>query len=187
MSYILDAVRKADQERRENLAPVVHSLGTQSQSRMPVNSRLSGHWPTIIAGTLLVNLAGWYWSSNARTTPELDSAIASFETPAETSVTSSNPVATSQTEHLPLQIAPLNKVPLWQASVDAQNAVRSLDFSFHVYADDVSKRTIIINGLRVAENDQISRDLALNEITNSGVILLYQNSSLIEVDILEQW
>ncbi|MEM8498363.1 MAG: general secretion pathway protein GspB [Pseudomonadota bacterium] len=187
MSYILDAVRKADQERRENLAPVVHSLGAHSHSRMPVKSRLNAHWPAIIAGTLLVNLAGWYWSSNARSTSDKESAIASLEPHAEASVEISNPHATPQAEQPSLQIERLDKVLLWQAPVDAQNAVRSLDFSFHVYADDASRRTIIINGQRVAEKDQISQDLALNEITNNGVVLLYQNSLLIEADILEQW
>ena len=183
MSYILDAVRKADQERREKLAPDARSLGAQSPSKMPENSRLGAHWPAIIAGAILVNLAGWYWSSGARTPPKADSGIAVEIPLADDSMVAVESIAASQTAN----IEEPHKVPLWQAPVDAQNAVRSLDFSFHVYANDASRRTIIINGQRVAEKERISQDLTLNEITNSGVILGYQNSLLIEVDILEQW
>ncbi len=180
MSYILDAVRKADQERRENLAPVARSLGAQSQSKMPETSRLGAHWPAIIAGAILVNLAGWYWTL---ATPEANSAVAAELPPAIDSIATVEPLAASQIA----QTRQPHKVPLWQAPVDAQNAVRSLDFSFHVYATDPSRRTIIINGQRIAEKERISQDLALNEITNSGVILAYQSSLLVEVDILEQW
>lgn len=187
MSYILDAVRKADQERRENLTATAHSLGAQSHSKMPENSGLVLRWPGVIAGLLLINLAGWYWSSNARNTPEADRAIANPAPVENTSVTVSDPVVAGQTERYSKPSEGLAKIPQWQAPVDAQNAVRSLEFSFHVYADDAAKRTIIINGQRVAEKDRISQDLSLDQITNSGVILLYQNRLLVEVDILEQW
>ncbi|MFK7731883.1 MAG: general secretion pathway protein GspB [Pseudomonadales bacterium] len=183
MSYILDAVRKADQERRENLAPVAHSLSAQSHSTMPASSRLGSSLPAILAGVVLLNLAGWYWSSNAHHTSESASAAPLEKTP----VIISDPTVSVENETQLTQVAQLSKVQLWQSPVDAQNAVRSLEFSFHVYADDVAKRTIIINGQRVAEGDRISQDLSLSEITSSGVILRYQDSLLIETDILEQW
>ncbi len=187
MSYILDAVRKADQERRENLTPAVHSLGAHSQSKMPESSRFGAHWPVIAAGVVLLNLTGWYWSSNARNATELQ-ALKHTPIAAEAKLPDSKDVITeSQTEHLAASSQALTKIPLWQASADAQNIVRSLEFSFHVYAEDAAQRTIIINGQRVAEKQRISQDLSLSEITSTGVTLLYQNNSLIEVDILEQW
>ncbi len=191
MSYILDAVRKADQERQENLAPTVHSLSVQSPPGMPVKSRMGMQWPVIVLGVLAVNVSGWYWLSQSEQTRDIVSLANDTQTRQISDVAPSERFNPAQNLQAGQQVAQLTtqdkRVHLWQAPVDAQNVVRALEFSFHVYADDASKRTIIINGQRVAEKEAISQDLRLEEITSSGVILRYQENLLIEVEILEQW
>lgn len=75
---------------------------------------------------------------------------------------------------------------LWEQPVSFQNLIPDLDFAFHVYSELVEQRTIIINDRRLAEGQMIARGLKLHTITESGVILFYQDR-FFHVDVVTQW
>ena len=55
----------------------------------------------------------------------------------------------------------------------AQEAIPELHFAGHTYAEDPSKRMIIINNNILREGDKVNNSLSLIEITWTGVILDY--------------
>ena len=75
---------------------------------------------------------------------------------------------------------------LWEQPVSFQNQLPTLDFAFHVYSEVVEQRTIIINDRRLTEGQMIARGLKLHTITESGVILFYQDR-FFHVDVVTQW
>ena len=75
---------------------------------------------------------------------------------------------------------------LWEQPVTFQNQLPTLDFAFHVYSEVVEQRTIIINDRRLTEGQLIARGLKLHTITESGVILFYQDR-FFHVDVVTQW
>jgi general secretion pathway protein B len=61
-----------------------------------------------------------------------------------------------------------------------------LSFSSHMYSSTARYRSIIINGRRLKEGQLLSADLAVHEITETGVIMQF-NDTRFEVDVLSQW
>ena len=59
-------------------------------------------------------------------------------------------------------------------------------FSFHVYASDPARRTIIINGRRLREGQPINGETRLQHITADGVIVEFRNYR-IALPVINQW
>ena len=55
-----------------------------------------------------------------------------------------------------------------------------------MYSEVAEQRTIIINDRRLTEGQMIARGLKLHTITESGVILFYQDR-FFHVDVVTQW
>lgn len=67
-----------------------------------------------------------------------------------------------------------------------RSALPSMAFSFHVYASDPARRTIIINGRRLREGQSIDRETRLQRITSDGVIIKFRNYR-IALPVINQW
>ncbi len=198
MSYILEAVRRAEEERREQESPNVRRLQTVAY-QTAAHEQAFPNWAkalTLIAG---LNIAGWY--AYVQLSPEalptqavaensVTAGPASFDRSADLEPKESGQgivrdVTTA--EHASVRDArQLQRMPLWQAPAAAQAAVDKLEFSFHVYAEKPEQRAIIINGQRMTEGERISTELSLREITPNGVLIQFQHLLLL-VDVLEQW
>lgn len=63
MSYILDALQRADAERERGHVPGLHSQIVPPTSRKAARPRRWQAWPTTIAlvGALLIGAAAWWW------------------------------------------------------------------------------------------------------------------------------
>ena len=193
MSYILDALRKAEQERQSQHTPDLHSM--QGGRRAP--QRNAAKWLWIAAAVVVVIIAvnAAFWLGQARSPADGD-RIASAEvqtppsqqSPAKAAPAAQpNPVVAVQPAET--AVAPVEQRPvqeLWQVASHIKAAVQDLKFSFHVYSSKPQRRTIIINDHRMREGDQITADLTLLEITEDGVILAHPDT-LVHVSILEQW
>lgn len=193
MSYILDALRKAEQERQSKQTPDLHSV--QGSRVAPKNSSVK--W--LLAGAIVlviavVNVAVWLWQSrppasdtgNAGTEAQ---APASKQSKAPASKASTSPAVAEPAAVQPAAVAPAEQrsvQELWQVASHIKAAVQDLKFSFHVYSTKQQRRTIIINDHRMREGDKITADLTLQEITKDGVILAHPDT-LVHVSILEQW
>lgn len=115
----------------------------------------------------------------------------------------SPPVQTRQTE-LPVQpaeptvtapkqpIAPQSKPAQTKTMTTAElpasvrSALPAMAFSFHVYASDPARRTIIINGRRLREGQAINAETRLHRITSDGVIVAFRNYR-IALPVINQW
>ena len=63
-----------------------------------------------------------------------------------------------------------------QLPPSAQADVGKMKFAGHVYSEDTARRMIMINNKILREGDAIDTDFRLQEITGSGVILLYKST-----------
>lgn len=189
MSYILDALRKAEQERQTKRTPDLHSV--QQGSVAPKKSPSRWLWiGVVLVAIIAINTAVWLWQSRgsdnstpvARVQNETPSAQESRAAPLQREVpvqAEASLQAAGAARQRPVQ-------QLWQVASHIKAAVQDLKFSFHVYSSKPQRRTIIINGHRMREGDRITADLTLEEITKDGVILSHPDT-LVNVSILEQW
>ncbi|MFK8022259.1 MAG: general secretion pathway protein GspB [Pseudomonadales bacterium] len=191
MSYILDAVRKAEEERQQSKNPGVRNLGTVGISPNKLSNRR--YWVGGALALIIANAAAWYaLSQDAESDTVASKSVATEEAVVKraSSLDSAETISTVQVEPTQAVFDTTSQSPqqvkLWQAPVDAQTAIGGLEFSFHVYSTDSQRRTIIINKQRMREGERISDSMTLNRITESGVLLAY-NNLLVEVEILEQW
>ncbi len=196
MSYILDALRKAEQERQSQKTPDLHSM--QGGRRAPRRNAAKWLWigASIIAVVVAVNLA--FWLGQARV-PADDDRVAGSEpqeapsqqrqaaAPVKPAAAQTSPVVEpAQLQSAAALVEQRSVQELWQVATHIKAAVQDLKFSFHVYSSKPQRRTIIINDHRMREGDQVTADLTLEEITEDGVILAHPDT-LVHVSILEQW
>ena len=201
MSFILDAIKKSEADRKKSQQADVYSLQDQEISQYPKHSRGS-RWLLLCFALVILTLSGWYlWSplldfisdfsspdNNASASVAAQSPVSkieSFEHSAEVSPTATDELLPSYGIDDPLP--PNHQIKeLWEQPVSFQNAIPNLDFAFHVFSEEAEQRTIIINDRRLAEGQMIARGLKLHTITESGVILYYQDR-FFHVDVVTQW
>ncbi|HUH37864.1 MAG TPA: general secretion pathway protein GspB [Spongiibacteraceae bacterium] len=211
MSYILDALRKSEQQRQNDAAPAVQSLQRPAVTR---STRRRSLWLPLIVAILLGNavlLAGFWWMQQPAAVPPLvdtdtdtraarQAGVASApgdstytpapaaETPALETGTDASPPAPADTRP-PIPASPPRERPvleLWEIPDDVRARMPALTYSFHVYSSDPARRTIIINGKRVTEGSDIAANLRLEQITEKGVVLVFEDHR-VRVQVLEGW
>ncbi len=196
MSFILDAIKKSERERKKHRQPDLHSLQDSSQGRSSTTSR-GGRWLMLLAAfVILAGAAVWLW-------PRLSSEFALVPRAELEQVQGKQPPVTQQSQE-PTQVmeperelqaayAPDDELPprhlikeLWEMPADFQDSLPDLEYSFHVYSKDPAKRTIFINGRSVKEGQMVARGLRLRMITSTGVIFHYRDR-FFHVDVVENW
>lgn len=192
MSFILDALKKAEAEQDPDLRA---SLAISSQ----VNRRHRIIQYLIIAA-LLGNLLVLLWlfgptewtdrlpAANPEaapalvTEPEVTKANVEVEQP-PTPSTDSPGIETAAT--VARSSPPLRRTTLGELDSRTRARLPALEFSTHVYASDTAMRAVVVNGQRLAEGDQFD-NLILEEITESGVVVRFENY-LVTISVLDEW
>ena len=208
MSFILDAIKKSEAERKKSQQTDIYSLQDQDIARPSVHTHRS-RWLLLFFALIILLLTGWYlWPPLLNYISEFDVAHkdVSVSVIAEDALDQKEPFApvietastvtattTSTTDELMPAYSINDSLPpnhqikeLWEQPVSFQNQVPTLDFAFHVYSEVAEQRTIIINDRRLTEGQMIARGLKLHTITESGVILFYQDR-FFHVDVVTQW
>jgi general secretion pathway protein B len=214
VSFILEALKKSEQERRRERVPDLRTIH-QPVAQVP-RQRNWQRWGVLllVASNLTLVAGGLWWWQQARPAPEtgaLASAGATGTPAAVTAVTSGTaapeaavrgaaPAATApaHTAHrdLPYEEAPGSPVtaigpvlpvrPYAELPAAVRNQLPPMTFSFHVYSANPDRRSIIINDRRLREGDPIGNGVELLEITAEGVIVgLAQHR--IYMPVLEHW
>ena len=202
MSYILDALKKSDRERHEGEVPGLDAIHDRYpySSEHPSNSHWIKYFFTAFATFLLISIfsAAWYLKNNssdpvetaslskkqftntatektiATTTPEPKKNDAESDLPqAPVVLTSVKKKILIPYQEEPSQEEPAEIPGFTDLPPADQEAIPELHFAGHTYAEDPSKRMIIINNNILREGDKVNNSLSLIEITWTGVILDY--------------
>jgi len=207
MSYILEALKKSEQQRKQGDVPTLQTIHLPRPEQPSTAS-----WPYLVIVLLLVSLAfvlGWLqpWQDRqvAETTPAQAQPMAEPAAPAA-------PVAPARPEPV---VAPpvvaaapvVEQQPASQASADSsvrpsleigavpyltdlpelvQQAIPQMNFAGHVYSSNAQQRSVIINGRSMSEGDRVIDGLAVEQITHDGVVFNYRGQ-LFRMDILQNW
>lgn len=211
MSYILDAIKKSEDERVEKRDAQGYSIQAGNAYRKKPSARKIP-WLGLVVLILLVAVIWWFWPSIsgvlhiARTQSNLDVVAGGAKTTATVANSSQSSAltgslsedvaderaisATPQANTLYSSDAPLPPgdqiKELWQLPADFQSKIPELKFSFHVFSESPERRTIIINGRRMREGQMVTSKIKLRLITDSGVVL-HAHDRFFHVDVVEKW
>jgi general secretion pathway protein B len=199
MSYILDALKKADTERERRAVPDLHA-----QADGGIGERRSGPpwaWIAIGALALLVALLAWLWFgrgepaaapappplAQAAPTPQPAPAPPPQPTPVVPPAPTQAPIAHMAPPAPPAAAAPSAKPAAATASsaetrVLARNelpaelraALPPLNVSGAVYAPQRTGRMLFVNGLVLREGDAVTDGLSVESIGPASSVLVFR-------------
>jgi general secretion pathway protein B len=203
MSYILDALRKADAERERDPARGIHARPA-AQAGANANRRTSLQWPWVLAAGLILAGATWLWSRGGDAVSRPVAVTAS--SPVESIAAS--PPATSPAPATVVLPAPAQAVievprpvppqPVQQAAVapraaqapapaaaertytladlpaDVQQAMPKLAVSGGVYSENVAQRMLVVNGQVFNEGSEVAPGVVLEQVRPRDALLKFR-------------
>lgn len=181
MSYILDALKKSDAERKRGTAPLPSADRGPVAPTSPVYAPRSRGRLLVAVGIVPVLLvAAWVWipgSEPGRIEEQQPGAI-SAPTPASVSrEKTAAPFPNSKNDPPTLLPAPTNFADapfLWELPQSYQQAIGDLSVSIHVYAESADRRILFLNDKEVHSGEQIKQGPRVENIVPEGVILSYE-------------
>lgn len=184
MSFILDALRRSEEERQQGKPPTVLSVHAgASFNSSPAKNRWL--WPTLgalafigVCMSLLILRAAplkLVVVEPAYKAPYVQPpAVVEENKPAQ--------MATSGVDlHASRELVNRDQLP-----EDVQRTLPPLNISFHAYAYDPPKRGVIINDKRLKEGELIAPGVILEQITETGVIISTHGYRF-RMAVVEQW
>ena len=207
MSYILDALKKSDQERKQGDVPNLQTV------HLAVLPEQKSQWPmyTLIL-FLLMSLAfviGILISEKnelslmpENTNEQLPAATVQIEEKVveEKKLVSAEPEAISKQEQAIISTLSTREEPskpIRDSEVDEiahlhelhdyqQQLIPEMSFAGHVYSSVASSRSVIINGRVMSEGESLMEGMTVEKITSNGVVFRF-NELLFRVDVLQDW
>lgn len=209
MSYILDALKKSDQKRKQGDVPDLQSIHVP----LTVEAQVS-RWPYVIIIFLLMGLVfllGWMrpWQTVVIERPvsqghqlllqeEKEPVLVEQPVPEMVAADQADMSESNRQPEQPVrsvvQPAVVETKEIEQLSVPhleelpelIQQAIPDMSFAGHVYSSNPVQRSVIINGSAMGEGDLVIDGLKIEQITRKGVIFDYQ-AQLFRIDILQDW
>jgi len=187
MSFILDALKKAESERNRASGPVLVDVRIA-----PPRRRLPA-WAWVIGGVLLANLSVLAWmmfhrpAPSARTAASPPAAVAPATPDPTPAMAPSAPVPASSTEATTQTVPTQTPVPSPQIPVTQPTDVRRLPtarelqasgvslppllMNLHAYDPTPSLRYVLLNGMRLTEGEFTPDGIKVETIVEGGVVL----------------
>ncbi|MBI2754856.1 MAG: general secretion pathway protein GspB [Betaproteobacteria bacterium] len=191
MSYILDALKKADAKRDRGTVPGLHArqVAPAPAPRTPTGRK--GAWLALVAGLVLAGMAFVLLEERAPVAPVTPApppvAFAPVPTASITAalVAPPAPIAKPEPRTPPKAVVPAASssakpatpasagVPtataapaplLSELPVDIRGQIPALAINGSVYSDNPSQRLLLINGLVLPQGSQVAPDVTLVEI-----------------------
>ena len=201
MSYILEALKKAEAERLGATAPVVPRAISAAGSRQAPPWRKPWPWAALAALAVTLASAAW-WSTTGSDSP----AVTTRPVPAAPSASVSTPapepiaiaplveekaieppprpkqrVAKKQEkkpapdDHPPT--APATEAPiatLRELPEQIQREIPALTIGGYIYSASKADRSVLINKRLLREGDEVAPGLTLEQMSQSGMVLNYK-------------
>jgi general secretion pathway protein B len=195
MSFILDALRKSEQERQRNKAP---GIADMQAPRKKGNRSIWIPLVALLAGLNLALLAVLWYAGELDPEPEVAADMVQSRpapTPDNPARPAANPLpadaGSDETDFEPSRFAtispPVPSVPedndgddstrmitVTEAMLDGSLSITPLHLDLHVYSDNPKERFVFINTNRYAEGERLSEGPTVKRINDEGVILNYQ-------------
>lgn len=179
MSYILDAIKKAEQTRQqgsEGSAVAASTAHVQQDTHRPI-------WIFLLIGIALA-LALWVFNTSnqwANQQHRVSATMTNIAIAKQPSSTMPMPMATIELSGTSATTLSLLALPqAMRASLPA------IAISAHIYSEISQQRTAIINKKVVHEGDYVAENLQLVSITPAGVLLRF-HGQMFSMSALDQW
>jgi general secretion pathway protein B len=181
MSFILDALKKAESERSRNSGPVLMDVRVA-----PPRRRLPA-WAWVLGVVLLANLGVLAWLLLRE--PAAPSAPAgAVSAPSPVAPVGAAPAAAVQPAPAPAPASPspavaelalppppppatLDNLPTPQDLAAVGIALPALQLNLHVYDPSPALRYVLLNGARLGEGEYTADGIKVEAITPQGVVL----------------
>lgn len=186
MSYILDALKKSQQEREaasEQSASAVVALPSARTGKAASLVVTVG----LTVSLVIVLLALWLTRSNTASPVEPAVALMQERTMEEKTVAAKAVAAINTTEDklqnkqkqgeqkgLKKEVASQTRAKVEERQLpplDSLRKIPALMINSHIYSGIASKRSVTINNQRQREGDYLTSDIFLQEITAQGIII----------------
>jgi general secretion pathway protein B len=188
MSFILDALKKAESERNRRVAPVLMDARLAPRRHgLPV-------WAWALGVVLLLNLGVLAWLLNRSRAPHTVSppvTTAETATPDQTATTPSATPPAPPVMRAPETVAPPTmpvapphatgpsleaigdeeQLPSMQELRNAGVPLPELALNLHVYTPSPAGRSVLLNGQRAREGEYLPNGVKVERITPTAVIL----------------
>ena len=209
MSYILDALKKSEQDRGNGSIPNVQTIHS---SALNYHQEKRALWPWILIAVLIANVFILIYFLKPEIQPQQLTPVRNTEiikeeiTPqnikTENTIPVQRPVVTETPEIAPAisepetpeqnniepatiqvekQLLPIDELP-----TSTQQQIPEMIFSAHVYSSEPMQRSMVINNRFMEEGDVVSYDLVLVEITRNGAIFDFRGQ-LFTASVLSGW
>lgn len=194
MSYILDALNRADTERERGAAPSLHSRHSMPDAQ-PKSASVSvlRAWRVFEAVAVVgVAVLGWWWWQaspqqpiqtivQSTPVPAPLPAVPAFVQPAAQAVVPASSAVTAAAS-LPTQAVPVRPVAKAKAALETASAPRvnlpllselpeslrsqlpKITINGSVYTEQASQRLLFVNNLVLGEGAELSKELRLERI-----------------------
>jgi len=176
MSFILDALKKAESERHRTSGPVLVDVRIA-----PPRRRLPA-WAWVLGGVLLANLAVLAWLMLRKPVPpDLPAAAPAAAVPAAAPepvpvvvatppapATMPPPAAAPAASSPPVDI---DSLPTARELISTGVALPPLLLNLHVYDPTPRLRYVLLNGVRLVEGEFTPDGIKVETITERGVVL----------------
>lgn len=213
MSYILDALKKSEQERGNGSIPGVQTVHSSS---LNYNNKKT-YWPYILIAAVLLNLIAIIYfvldkenntiveavATTDQSTTEIISAPAKTieqtqeENKQTTQITAAEKPTTLNTAETSneKQTAPAASreitsertiVEYYDLPEHIKQQLPKIIITAHVYSSNPAQRSIVINNNFMEESEYVIDDLVLYEITRDGAIFSY-HETLFHRGIVNTW
>lgn len=200
MSFILDALRKSENERQQAAAP-----GISDVPAVVHRNKVPGWMLGVIAGlTVGVIVLGWAWltgvgADNVANTATQDRPLGPVETPVPGAGTGEvrslarevrQPGAVENPPGAPTQTPAVSAEPasltLYSGSILTMGELQGsgadlpeLNLELHVFSTSPADRFVFINSAKYLEGESLPEGPRLVEITEEGVVLNHRNQSFL--------
>ena len=195
MSYILEALKKSDKDRKREEVPGLRSDHSFSSPRREERKIPVWRQPVFLI-LLFITVSALSWllflsRQQVETVEETDPVVAITPLPVPEKTVVPTPELKLQTNkevteamaeivaapepEKPEKPVEVPAIPLLEElPPDLKATIPDLSFAGHVYAAEGKQRMIMINMRVVREGDMVSSGLILEEIEENGVVLRYQ-------------
>ena len=211
MSYILDALKKAEADKDPDVRASLALQHTEQRRQHLIM--------TLVGAALLINAAVLAWVFFPRLEENADVKVVAEAAPSESAPAPAPPVATPSGAGSSSDLATAPETTKVEEAVGAEmhqalvqveapegavsdraepsrvtfkelpRTVRrrfpALSFSTHVFTDEPELRALVVDGRRLGEGDRYGA-LRLDEITADGAVFEFEDY-LVAVSILEDW